>query len=122
MTVGTITGLIFDQYRNGVFTITGINGVGLTPGFRNEGFTTGSWQTTGLAATGGFLAGLWGSNDGTNYYQLQGATGSDDFYPLTTQGNSSIGSNVVPLFYAWNVTGTGTGSFEIIVTIMSTFG
>lgn len=121
--VGTASNWVFDRYRNGSVTISGINGVGNTPLIRTWGFVIGSWQTTGLAATNGYEAGLWGSNDGVNIFQLQGSTNSDSIFPLNTE--DGIGSNVVPLYYTWAIailTGTPSGSFEIVVTLNSTFG
>lgn len=120
--VGTVSGFVFDQYRNGICTITGINAAGNTPLIRTWGFVSGCWQTTGLAASG-LTAGVWGSNDGVNIYALNPGTTVDGVFALTTGGTGDGGANIIPLFYTWDITGTPLGpSATIIVTIMSTFG
>ena len=112
----------FDNYRNGNYTITGINGVGNTPPIRALGFVIGSWQVTGLAGAGtSVTAQLVGSNDNVNFYPLITApTTTDGIVGLTTQTTGT--ANIVPLYYSWLTAGTFTGSFLIIASLMSTFG
>jgi hypothetical protein len=121
MTVGT-NAFAFDQYRNGVYTISGIAATGVTTGIRSFGFVIGSWAAVGLTATG-LTAQLYGSNDATNYFALEAsAHATDGLFGLITEPGPGF-NNVVPLYYRWAIAGTeGTGSLTITAVMMSTFG
>lgn len=122
-TVGT-SAFHFDQYRNGIYTIRGIASTGTTLSIRSWGFVIGSWQATGLTATG-LTAALQGSNDNTNFYNLNAAAATaDGIYGLTAETATTQGTtNVVPLWYQWTIGGTfGAGSVTITAVLMSTFG
>src|ERR1700757_803595 len=120
MTVGT-PAFSFDQYRNATYTISGIAATGTTPGIRSLGFVIGSWQATGLTATG-LTATLYGSNDNVNFYALEAtAHSTDGLFGLVTDPGPGF-SNCVPLWYQWLIGGTfGSGSLVITATMMSTF-
>lgn len=113
----------FDQYRNGIYTITGLTTVGdTTPSIRSMGFVIGSFQLTGFTAAG-ITATLLGSNDNVNFYEPLGGAigGGDGLYGLISQNSTS--NNCVPLWFAWSIGGTFTsGSGTITAVLMSTFG
>lgn len=113
----------FDQYRNGIYKITGLTTVGdTTPPIRSLGFVIGSYQLTGFTAAG-ITATLYGSNDGVNFYAdpFGAAANGDGIYGLIIQNSTS--TNCVPLYYQWLIGGTFTsGSGTIIAVVMSTFG
>ena len=126
-TVGKITG-VSDNYRNYVYTITGINATGTTPSFRSQGFVIGSWQVTGITANG-LTTQLAGSNDGSNFYALQtGVIAADGVYGMIAGTQAAAVSdynfsNIVPLYFLFNIGGTeGSGSATITVALISTFG
>jgi hypothetical protein len=126
-TVGTITGN-GDNYRNYVYTISGLNATGTTPSMRSFGFVIGSWQVTGITANG-LTAALYGSNDNTNFYAIQTSTAAvDGLYGLIAGTQAAAASdynysNIVPLYYRFLMGGTeGSGSATITVALMSTFG
>lgn len=119
-TVGTAASA-FDQYRNLNATISGIVATGTTPIVRSQGFAIGSWQATGLTATG-LTAQLTGSNDGVHFYVIDAsARSADGIYGLIA--SSSTYTNIVPVYFQWIIGGVfGSGSVTIVASMMSTFG
>lgn len=108
----------FDQYRNLNVVITGFvltTGTNTTPSFRSIGFAIGSWAITGTW-TGSIQ--LMGSNDGTNFFALGTAQTINGVWSLTNP------TDLVPVYYQFGLATqtAGTGTANINVTLMSTFG